>query len=92
MTGAIILEASPVPVVLHRQLCEALEQGVDVCVDASAVERLSTACIQLLAAVHADLSALGNKLIIRNPSFAFGLAFEALGFEGEREIFTVEYA
>jgi anti-anti-sigma regulatory factor len=88
----VLLSETPDPREFHGVLCAALSAGGDVVVDAAEVRRLSAACIQLFAAAHKELSAAGRRLVVRNPSFPFGLAFEALGFEGERELFTVEYA
>ncbi len=88
---AIILESTPDPRVLHRQFCAAMAGEGDVRVDAGAVQRFPASCIQLFAAVDAELKPAGRRLVVQNPSFPFGLAFEALGFEGDRELFSVEY-
>lgn len=87
----ILLQESPELSALHFELRQSLETGADLRVDARHVRRFPASCLQLLLAVHAELQAAGRRLVVLNPSFAFGLAFEALGFEGEREIFTVEY-
>ena len=69
---------SPVPVLpavldlaaaepLHRQLCDALQAG-DVLVDAAAVDRVSTPCLQVLCAVAVAARASGFKFGLRNPS------------------------
>lgn len=44
-----------------------------------------------LRAAGLDLDRRGDRLVAINPSFAFGLAFEAFGFSGDWEAFTVEY-
>lgn len=88
----IALGESPDARELHRNLLAAVAEGGEVRLDASEVKRMPAGCIQLLAAARAELAPLGRKLVVLNPSFPFGIAFEALGFEGESELFTVEYA
>jgi anti-anti-sigma regulatory factor len=95
-TATIVLDSRPDPVLLQVQLRRALAdagaQDSDVRVDASAVERFPTPCLQLLLSAEATLKTMSRALILRNPSFALGLACEALGFEGDREIFAVEFS
>lgn len=86
------LGAEPAESFLLADLRQALTREGDVRIDASQVERFSCACVQLLLSVSARLRAAGQQLIIQNPSFTFALAFEALGFEGDLDIFTVEYS
>lgn len=87
----VVLAEAPELLDLQADLRRGLEAGNDLRIDARQVQRFPASCLQLLLAAHAELQAAGRRLVVLNPSFAFGLAFEALGFEGEREIFTVEY-
>jgi anti-anti-sigma regulatory factor len=86
------LPARPSAEELRRALLPLLSQdGGALAIDAAEVERLPMPVVQVLLAAIRELKAAGRVLTVRNPSFAFGLAFEALGYAGEREIFTVEY-
>lgn len=87
----IVLDAVPDARALHRQFRDATAAGGDLRVEAGAVQKLSAACLQLFVSANAELGPKGHRLIVHNPSFSFGVAFEALGFEGDREVFTVEY-
>ena len=89
--GIVALGARPEAEALQRALLEAMAQPGDVAFDAGAVERLDVPAMQVLLAAMLDLRRRGDRLVAVNPSFAFGLAFEALGFSGETEAFTVEY-
>jgi hypothetical protein len=90
--AAVVLAARPVAGEVLRELAARIRTDPEgLVVDASAVERLPMPVIQVLLAGAGELRAAGRGLRVRNPSFTFGLAFEALGFTGEREIFTVEY-
>lgn len=90
-SGSIMLGARPDGDDLQGRLLAAMAEPGDVAFDASEVERIGMSSIQALLAASLDLSRRGDRLVAVNPSFAFGLAFEALGFTGEREAFTVEY-
>lgn len=87
----VALSARPEAETLQRALLGAMAQPGDVAFDAGAVERLDVAAMQVLLAAMLDLKRRGDRLVAVNPSFAFGLAFEAFGFAGETEAFTVEY-
>ena len=65
---------------LRDHLLDALVAGEgDLVLRAEGVERLSTACVQVLLAAGASLSARGNRLILTNPSPAVDEAFDRLG-------------
>lgn len=87
----IVLPPRPDAQGLQRELLSAMAAPGPVRFDASAVERIPVQAIQVLLAAGLELSRREASLVAINPSFAFGLAFEALGFTGEREAFTVEY-
>lgn len=89
--GIVALCARPEAEALQGVLLAAMGQPGDVAFDAGAVERLDVPAMQVLLAAMLDLKRRGDRLVAVNPSFAFGLAFEALGFSGETEAFTVEY-
>ncbi len=89
--GTIRLSAEPDADALQRDFLTALVQLGDIAVEASQVERLPAAALQVLLAAGLDLAGRGDRLIAVNPSFAFGLAFEAFGFVEGREAFHVEY-
>jgi anti-anti-sigma regulatory factor len=61
-------------------------------VDASRVERLSGAAMQVLLAGSAEAARQGRRLRVLNPSFAFTLVFEAFGLGGDNEPFVVEFS
>lgn len=89
--GPVPLGARPEAEELQGALLAAMTQPGDVAVDAGAVERIGVPAMQVLLAAMLDLKRRGDRLVAVNPSFAFGLAFEALGFAGDTEAFTVEY-
>lgn len=87
----VALGARPAAEAIQRALLEAMALPGDVAFDAGAVERLDIPAMQVLLAAMLDMQRRGDRLVAVNPTFAFGLAFEALGFAGETEAFTVEY-
>lgn len=64
---------------LKTRLVEAADADDDIIVDASAVESIGQAVLQLLLAAHAESEANGHRFIIENPSPAFLARTEALG-------------
>jgi len=64
---------------LQEGLRKVLAKGSPVLVDAGAVERLSTPCIQLLIAAVAAATREGISLTLLHPSDAFIDAFNDLG-------------
>lgn len=67
-------------------LKEALQQGlgrkIPLMIDAGAVTRISTACVQLLTAFAIETQKTGIPLSFKNPSAAFDAAFANLGLAG----------
>lgn len=67
-------------------LKETLQQGLGretpLLIDASAVTRMSTACVQVLAAFVLETQKTGIPLILKNSSAAFDSAFVNLGLAG----------
>ncbi len=88
--GSVVLDANPDARALREALLGALDTGAPV-VEAGGVERLTPAAFQVLLAAMRDAAAAGARLVVRNPSFAFSLTFEAFGLGGDNEPFTVEY-
>jgi anti-anti-sigma regulatory factor len=89
--GPIRLDTCPDARALRAALLAA-QPLADARLDASQVARLPLPAIQvLLAAVH-EAGAAGGRLTVLDPSFAFTLAFEALGLGGDDEPFNVEYS
>ena len=57
---------------LKAALVRAQAAGADMVVDASAVQRISTPCLQILVAASRDtLRLAGPKLVLRDPSANF---------------------
>ncbi|WP_422058433.1 STAS domain-containing protein [Sphingomonas sp.] len=80
--GIIELPAHGVTVTaeeLKVRLVLAADVGGDLVVDASAVESVGQAVLQLLLAARTEAEATGHRLIIQNPSPAFLARIEALG-------------
>ena len=66
---------------LRTELCEALAKGETLTIDGKSVERISTACVQvLLAYVHAAAAA-GTPASLAQPSRALAEAFCNLGLK-----------
>ncbi len=63
---------------LHRSLEDRLAQDSRLVIDASAVERVSTPCLQVLAAAAASARALGGGLHFETPSPALSSAVRDL--------------
>ncbi|OAN54058.1 hypothetical protein A6A04_12495 [Paramagnetospirillum marisnigri] len=57
----------------------ARDSSADVVVKAGAVERLSTACVQVILVAADGFKAAARRLEVENPSSAFSDAFERLG-------------
>jgi anti-anti-sigma regulatory factor len=74
-----------------RDALLALQHVETATVDASKVERLAAPVLQVLLAAFKEAASHGSKIAVRNPSFAFTLAFEAFGLGGDNEPFIVEY-
>lgn len=87
---AIRLGARPDAAVLKQALLN-LPQLAGARIDASEVERLPGAAFQVLLVAMRDALLAGGKIRIINPSFAFGLCFEAFGLGGDLEPFHAEY-
>lgn len=64
---------------LKQNLARALAANAPVTLDAHAVQRMSTACIQLLVAFGAGMQAAGQAVTLARPSRPFAEAFEMLG-------------
>jgi anti-anti-sigma regulatory factor len=82
--GGVSLTMTPVlDMVVAEPLLGALRsavgQGGNVEVDASQVERLSTACVQIIVAASRALSASGRNFSVSKYSDAFVAAFGDLG-------------
>lgn len=58
---------------------EIMGQGGKVVIDASAVDRLSTPCVQILLSAVQHMEQHGIPFVIRSPSDAFVTAFDDLG-------------
>ncbi len=65
------------PLLLSMQ--ESLGMGGKVVVDAAAVDRLSTPCVQVLIAALQHMEQNGTPFVIKSPSDAFVSAFDDLG-------------
>lgn len=80
---ADLTEAGP----LKQRLEQALASGVGLTVDASAVQRISSPCLQVLVAgVCSFAKAGGAALAIRNPSEAFRETASVLGLMNALEL------
>ncbi len=88
--GLIRLGAKPDAATLRDALLALTDLG-EARVDASEVERLSGPAFQVLLIAMRDALFAGSKIRIVNPSFAFGLCFEAFGLGGDLEPFQAEY-
>ncbi len=88
--GMIRLGAKPDAATLRDALLALPDLGA-ARVDASEVERLSGPAFQVLLIAMRDALFGGGKIRIVNPSFAFGLCFEAFGLGGDLEPFQAEY-
>lgn len=80
--GVVLLPAHGVTVTaeeLKVRLVLAADFGDGIVVDASAVESVGQAVLQLLLAARAEAEAAGNRFFIQNPSPAFLARIEALG-------------
>lgn len=64
---------------LKDAFVQAVADGRAVVVDASAVARLSTACIQVLIAGGKAVAAAGQPFIVAKPSEALVSAFDDMG-------------
>ena len=58
---------------------EIMGQGGRVVIDASAVDRLSTPCVQILLSAVQHMEQHGMSFVIKSPSDAFVTAFDDLG-------------
>src|SRR3546814_967026 len=58
---------------------EIMAQGGKVVIDAAAVDRLSTPCVQILVSAVQHMEQHGIPFVIRSPSDAFVTAFDDLG-------------
>jgi anti-anti-sigma regulatory factor len=67
---------------LKSALAKTLEGGGAIVIEAASVERMSTACVQVLLAYVEAASALNRPVAIRRPSVAFANAFRDLGLTG----------
>ena len=88
--GLIRLGAKPDAAALRDALL-ALDDLGAARIDASEVERLPGPAFQILLIAMRDALFAGGKIRIVNPSFAFGLCFEAFGLGGDLEPFQAEY-
>ena len=75
---------------LKAVLSEALAIGAPLTVDASSVERLSTACVQILIAFAKAAREAGQGLIFQRPSNAFVGVFASLGLRHEMNNWAIE--
>jgi anti-anti-sigma regulatory factor len=89
-SGVITLGESPDAEHLLQDLL-ARPPGEPPRLNASAVTHLSVPALQVLLSAMRETAAGGGRLVIQDPSFALNLAFEAFGFAGSNEPFTVEY-
>jgi anti-anti-sigma regulatory factor len=75
---------------LKSALAETLEGSGPVTIDASSVERMSTACIQIILAYITTMRGLGRPVSIRQPSDTFVHAFGELGLAGIVKDWNIE--
>ena len=68
---------------LKAAMLRAIEKQQPLTLNASSVERLSTACVQLLIAIETALQDAGYSLVLDEPSEAFSEAFADLGLKPE---------
>jgi chemotaxis protein CheX len=64
---------------LKSALAKTLEGGGAVVIEAASVERMSTACVQIMLAYVTTARKLGRPIVIRRPSATFVDAFTVLG-------------
>ena len=64
---------------LKQALAQALAKGREIKLDAGPVERLSTACVQILIAAAAAMEKAGVPFTLLRPSQAFVECFDTLG-------------
>ncbi len=88
--GMIRLGAKPDAAALRDAFLAIADLG-SARVDASEVERLPGPAFQVLLIAMRDALFAGGKIRVVNPSFAFGLCFEAFGLGGDLEPFQAEY-
>ena len=75
---AAVLDLSAV-VSLHETLLDGLATPGDVTLDASAVDSITTPCVQAVLSMSLSLQESGRRLLVKEPSAAFISAFEELG-------------
>ncbi len=68
---------------LRDALCEAIDHGKRLVLDGSRVERLSTACIQVLLSAARTIERDGREMRLEDPSPALISAFADLGLSSE---------
>jgi anti-anti-sigma regulatory factor len=86
-------DALPLPVIsdtaaapmLHQQLLARVSAGTPLVLLCRDVERITTACVQLLLAADRSLIRRGAGLVARTPSEAMRAAFSELGLADELE-------
>ncbi|MGL5138893.1 MAG: STAS domain-containing protein, partial [Beijerinckiaceae bacterium] len=88
---AIMLGERPSAAEVKYMILKAVEASQVVRLDASQVEKISMASIQIILAAHKQIATDGGVIIVRNATFFFLNAFESLGYLGNREIFQLEY-
>ena len=64
---------------LKIMLQQGLGRGLPLAIDASAVSRMSTACVQVLTALVLETQKSGTALVLKKSSPAFDAAFVNLG-------------
>ena len=67
---------------LKNALQQGLGRGAALSIDAGAVSRMSTACVQVLTAAILETQKRGTPLVVRKSSPAFDAAFANLGLTG----------
>lgn len=75
---------------LKAALLRAVAKQRHLTLDASMVERLSSACVQLLLATGVALKAAGLSLTLQNPSETFTDSFNDLGLQPVLEQWIME--
>lgn len=75
---------------LKEQLQAALKVGRPVVIDASLVERVSTACVQILSAFALTAAEAGTPVKLVLPSQSLRDAFESLGLGASLQQWKVE--
>ncbi len=75
---------------LKQALEKALVKGGEIKVDASAVERLSTACTQILIAAAVAMEKAGIPFTLLRPSEAFIESFNDLGLHSVLKQWNIE--